>query len=105
MPLRRRLTFAAAAAVAVAVALAAVAAYLAVAGELRSQVDQALQEQLTLGREPGGPPPFRRRPGFGPLPARSGGPTPYIQLLYPNGDGARGVGSGPVGLPGRRPAG
>src|SRR3954453_6049811 len=99
MPLRRRLTFAAAAAVAGRGGLAAVAAYLAVAGDLRSQVDQALQEQLTLRREPGGPPPFRRRPGFGPLPARSGGPTPYIQLVYPHGDVAGVFGSEQVELP------
>jgi two-component system sensor histidine kinase MprB len=81
MPLRRRLTVVAAVAVAVAVALACVVAYLAVRGELISQVDEALTAQTEL------PPP---RPGFGfrgggpgiaTLPARRGGPTPYVQLV------------------------
>src|SRR4051794_14944796 len=97
MPLRRRLTIAAALAVAVAVALAAVAAYLAVAGELRSQVDQALQEQLTVR---GGPPPGQRfDPGFRPLPARRGGPTPYIQAVDPSGNVVALVGTEEVALP------
>jgi two-component system sensor histidine kinase MprB len=98
VPLRRRLTIAAALAVAVAVALASVAAYLAVANELRGQVDEALQEQLQLRL----PPPFRRfrgGPGFGALPARAGGPTPYIQYLDPTGGLAEMLGSEQVALP------
>jgi two-component system, OmpR family, sensor histidine kinase MprB len=86
MPLRRRLMLAAAAAVAVAVALAAVVAYVAVRDELRSQVDDALNQQLA---QRGGPPPFRRfgvGRGFGLLPARLGGPTPYMQLIGPDGE-------------------
>jgi two-component system, OmpR family, sensor histidine kinase MprB len=85
MPLRRRLTLAAAAAVAVAVTLASVVAYVAVRNELRGQLDDQLQQQLQrLGDTP---PPFR---GFGdrtfaPLPARRGGPTPYMQLVGPDG--------------------
>ena len=102
MPLRRRLTIAAALAVAVAVALASVAAYVAVAGELRGQVDEALQEQLQL-RDEGGAPPLRRflggGPGFGPLPARRGGPTPYIQVVDPNGRLFGTFGSEDVALP------
>jgi two-component system sensor histidine kinase MprB len=101
MPLRRRLTIAAAVAVAVAVALASVAAYVAVAKELRGQVDEALQEQLDLFNQTGPPPfrRFRRGPGFGPLPARRGGPTPYIQLVGPGGDVAGVFGSEDVALP------
>jgi two-component system sensor histidine kinase MprB len=82
MPLRRRLTLAAAAAVAVAVALAAVAAYVAVRNELRGQLDDQLEQQLRrLGEA--GPPAFRGfgDRGFAPLPARRGGPTPYMQLV------------------------
>jgi two-component system, OmpR family, sensor histidine kinase MprB len=80
MPLRRRLTLAAAAAVAVAVALAAVAAYVAVRNELRAQVDDQLQQQFALRREPGPPLGFGGR-GFGLLSARRGGPTPYMQIV------------------------
>jgi two-component system sensor histidine kinase MprB len=83
MPLRRRLTVAAALAVGVAVALACVVAYLAVRGELMSQVDQALEQQQLAMQER--PPPFRGN-RFGALPARRGGPTPYIQLLDPAGE-------------------
>ena len=80
LPLRRRMTIAVALAVAVAVALAAAVAYLAVRGELLSEVDRALEDQLTFGAASarprrGGP------PRFGPLPARRGGPTPYIQVI------------------------
>jgi two-component system sensor histidine kinase MprB len=84
MPLRRRLTVATAAAVAVAVALACVVAYLAVRGELVSQVDEALSAQVAMGPRggPGGPPPERLRA----LSARRGGPTPYIQLVRRDGD-------------------
>ena len=80
MPLRRRLTVVAAIAVAVAVALACVVAYLAVRGELISQVDQALTAQAELPLR--GPGLGFRRPGPGPptLSARRGGPTPYIQV-------------------------
>jgi two-component system sensor histidine kinase MprB len=70
MPLRRRLTVAAALAVGVAVALACVVAYLAVRGELISQLDQALTAQVEIG-----PPRVRA------LSARRGGPTPYVQVV------------------------
>ncbi len=88
MPLRRRLTIAAALAVAVAVALAAAVAYLAVRGELRGQVDDALVEQVRTG-DPG-PPPFgpldRLRQRFRPLAPRRGGGAPYVQVVDANGD-------------------
>lgn len=86
LPLRRRMTVAVAIAVAVAVALAALVAYLAVRGSLRDEVDRALEEQRVVPPPPGqGEGPFGRR--FGRLPARFGGPTPYIQLI----DADRGV--------------
>jgi two-component system sensor histidine kinase MprB len=72
------MTLAVAVAVAIAVVLASAVAYLAVRGELRNEVDRALSDQLDVR---GGPPPGRGRPGFGPLPARRGGPTPYIQFI------------------------
>jgi two-component system sensor histidine kinase MprB len=72
------MTAAVAVAVAVAVALACAVAYFAVRGELRSEVDRALQDQLAF-RLP--PPGSGSGPRFGPLPARRGGPTPYIQYI------------------------
>jgi len=71
------MTLAVAVSVAVAVVLAAAVAYFAVRDELRSEVDQALSDQLDFRQ----PPPGRGRPGFDPLPARRGGPTPYIQFI------------------------
>ena len=71
------MTLAVTVSVAVAVVLAAAVAYFAVRGELRSEVDQALSDQLDFRQ----PPPGRGRPDFGPLPARRGGPTPYIQFI------------------------
>jgi two-component system sensor histidine kinase MprB len=100
LPLRRRMTVAVAIAVAVAVALAALVAYLAVRGSLRGEVDRALEEQRVVpppsGGQGQGRGPFGRR--FGRLPARFGGPTPYIQLI----DAGRGVelrGTEPVEIP------
>ena len=91
MPLRRRMTVAVAVAVAVAVVLAAVASYLAVRSELRANVDRALEEQPLDLR--------RRGPGrFGPLPARRGGPTPFIQVIDA-GDGVEVIGTEGVTLP------
>ena len=80
LPLRRRMTIAVAIAVAVAVALAAMVAYLAVREALRGEVDQALEQQRVIP-PPQGPPEGRFGRRFGPLPARFGGPTPYIQLI------------------------
>src|SRR4051794_33801151 len=84
LPLRRRMTIAVALAVAVAVALSAAVAYIAVRDELISEIDQTLQDQTTFGSGPGGgrggPP---RIPS---LPARRGGPTPFVQLLDTSGN-------------------
>jgi two-component system sensor histidine kinase MprB len=91
MPLRQRMTVAVAVAVAVAVIVASAVAYLAVRSELRANVDRALEEQPLDLR--------RRGPGrFGALPARRGGPTPYIQVIDA-GDGVEVFGSEPVVLP------
>jgi two-component system, OmpR family, sensor histidine kinase MprB len=95
MPLRRRLTVAAAVAVAVAVALACAVAYVAVRNELLSQTDDALVDQAQRTQDmPGpGPGPFLGRPrdldrlnrSFPGLPPRRGGAAPYLQLVRPNG--------------------
>jgi two-component system sensor histidine kinase MprB len=97
------MTIAVAVAVAVSVALASLVAYIAVRDELRSEVDRALNDQFDLliagdvpaprGR-PGGP----FRPRFDPLPARRGGPTPYIQGIDA-GDRVVLAGAEPVPLP------
>ena len=57
LPLRRRMTIAVAVAVAVAVALVSTVAYLAVRGELRAEVDRALQDQLDFRGGPSRPAP------------------------------------------------
>ena len=92
------MTIAVAIAVAVAVALAAVVAYLAVRGSVRGEVDRALEEQRVVpppsGQGAGGP--FGGR--FGRLPARFGGPTPYIQVIDA-GSGVELRGSEPVPIP------
>jgi two-component system sensor histidine kinase MprB len=99
LPLRRRMTVAVAVAVAVSVALVALVAYLAVRGELRSEVDRALVSQLDFREGQGIGGPFGRfRPRFGPLPAGRGGPTPYIQAIDA-GRAVRVIGTEPVELP------
>jgi two-component system sensor histidine kinase MprB len=91
MPLRQRMTVAVAVAVAVAVIVASAVAYFAVRSELRANVDRALEEQPLDLR--------RRGPGrFGELPARRGGPTPFIQVIDA-GDGVEVFGSEPLVLP------
>jgi two-component system sensor histidine kinase MprB len=80
MTLRRRVGGAAAIAVAIAVVLMAVISYLVVRGQLRGQVDNALQAQEVAVQH-----------GFGlqrPLPgisANAGGPAPYAQALLADG--------------------
>ena len=96
LPLRRRMTIAVAIAVAVAVALSALVAYLAVRGSIRGEVDRALEEQRLAPLPPGlGE---RRGPRFRPLPARFGGPTPFIQVIDA-GDLARPIGTELVEIP------
>jgi two-component system, OmpR family, sensor histidine kinase MprB len=104
MALRRRLTLASAAAVAVAVVLASAVTFLVVRGQLRGQVDEALEglvPQVTLelpappggGRVPLAPPGIpserlSRRGGVAlalPEPAL-GGPRGYAQLVSSDGE-------------------
>jgi two-component system, OmpR family, sensor histidine kinase MprB len=90
MSLRRRLVLVSAAAVGVAILLAAVVSYVAVRGELRGQVDDALNAQVDRVRRiaplrPGleqGPRPSMPLPA---PPPREGGPAPYVQFISPGG--------------------
>jgi two-component system sensor histidine kinase MprB len=87
LPLRRRMTIAVALAVAVAVALSAAVAYVAVRDQLISEVDGQLQDQSTFGLFPGpGGGRGGGRPRVGTLPARRGGPTPFVQVLDTEGN-------------------
>ena len=100
MSLQRRITLLAAGSVAVAVSLAAIAAYVAVRAELRSEVDRSLSSQarfVTARMEPlrtvtrlplelPAPPPGR------------GGPIAYAQLVTPQ-DAVRPLGAAPLRLP------
>jgi two-component system sensor histidine kinase MprB len=100
MTLRRRLGLAAAVAVAIAVALAAGVAYLVVRNQLRSEVNGELRAQAAQILH--GEPHALDEPLPG-LPASSGGPAPYVQLVIASGQAyAR---QGDVRLPaGRRAA-
>src|SRR5919206_1877087 len=83
MSLRRRLALVAAAAVGVAAVLVAIVSYVAVAHELRSEVDDSLRRQATLITDR----PFFPRPGA-PIPApppREGDSAAYVQLVEPDG--------------------
>ncbi len=98
MPLRRRLTVLAAAVVGITVALAAVATYVAMRGELRGQVDEALRTQGGLIAR------VAARTGVlpAPLPApppQLGGPAEYAQLLGPGGAPLPVLGESPTRIP------
>jgi two-component system sensor histidine kinase MprB len=82
MPLRRRLGLAAAVAVAVAVAIAALISYLVVRGQLRGEVNGELRAQAASILH--GQPHAMDQPLPG-LPASSGGPAPYVQLVLASG--------------------
>src|SRR4051812_20578396 len=104
LPLRRRMTIAVALAVAVSVALAAAVAYIAVRDQLISEVDGQLADQSTSGLFPGpGGGRGGGRPRVGTLPARRGGPTPFIQVLDTEGNflGQIGPESAPLPIDGR----
>lgn len=84
MPLRRRISLAAAAAAAFTVAIAVVLAFVAVRDQLLGQMDdelraQAVQVQATQNIMAG-------LPG---LAASAGGPAPYYQIVLPNRQGSR----------------
>jgi two-component system sensor histidine kinase MprB len=96
MPLRRRITLVAAAVVAVAVAAAVVVSFYAVRGQLMGQIDNELTEQaVQVQNNPVG----SLLRGMPALPAKSGGPIPYWQIVSASGDSLGQ--SGGVNLPGR----
>lgn len=86
MTFRRRLTLLSGGAVAIAVALASLSGYLAVRGQLRTEVDRSLRDRAAGLLDGRGPRPFAGPPGrrFRP-PPRPGGPDAYLQLIAPGG--------------------
>jgi two-component system, OmpR family, sensor histidine kinase MprB len=80
MSLRKRLSLVAATAVAVSIVIAAIFCYFVVRHQLRSQVDTELREQAVLVQQGEG----LNQPLPG-LPANSGGPAPYVQLVSADG--------------------
>jgi two-component system sensor histidine kinase MprB len=82
MPLRKRVSLAAAVAVAAAVALAVLASYLVVRNQLLGQVDTELKAQASTIQHGDYHALDQRLPG---LPASAGGPAPYVQIVLPNG--------------------
>jgi two-component system sensor histidine kinase MprB len=99
MPLRKRVSLAAAAAVAVAVVLALMACYLVVRNQLLSQIDGELRNQAQT-IQTGDVHSLEQ-----PLPsvsASAGGPAPYAQVV--RGDGSVVLSFGGIKLPGTRRA-
>jgi two-component system sensor histidine kinase MprB len=82
MPLRKRVSLAAAVAVAAAVALAVLASYLVVRDQLLGQVNSELKAQASAIQS-GQLHSLDQQ--FAGLPANAGGPAPYGQLVLPNG--------------------
>ncbi|HEY2771115.1 MAG TPA: HAMP domain-containing sensor histidine kinase, partial [Solirubrobacteraceae bacterium] len=80
MSLRKRLSLVAATAVAVSIVIAAIFCYFVVRHQLRSQVDNELRQQAVLVQHGEGL--SQPLPG---LPANSGGPAPYVQLVLADG--------------------
>ena len=80
MPLRRRLSIIAAASVGIAILAASVVCYLVVRNQLRGQVDDSLRAQQAQVEKLGTV--QRAIPG---IPASAGGPAPYVQITFPNG--------------------
>jgi len=80
LSLRRRLSLISGASVGLAILLAAVVSYAVVRGQLRGQVDSALNAQASEVAQTGqinqGPPA---------IPASAGGPAQYVQLVFPDG--------------------
>jgi two-component system, OmpR family, sensor histidine kinase MprB len=82
MSLRRRISFVAAAAVAIAIVLAACVCYFVVRGQLRGQVDSALNAQASAA-EHGNFHALNQQ--FPVIPASAGGPAPYVQAVAQDG--------------------
>jgi two-component system sensor histidine kinase MprB len=83
MPLRKRVSLAAAGAVAAAVAIAMLASYLVVRNQLLGQVSTELRAQGTAVQH-GQTRSLDQQ--FAGLPASAGGPAPYGQVVLPNGN-------------------
>ena len=81
MTLRKRLTLIAAVSVGLAVLIAVGISYMVVRSQLRGQVDNSLRAQATLDENSG----HLYGGGVPGLPARSGGPAPYWQLVLSTG--------------------
>jgi two-component system sensor histidine kinase MprB len=81
MPLRRRLSIISAASVGIAILAASVVCYLVVRSQLRSQIDDSLRAQMQAVQNVGGR-ALENLPG---VPANAGGPVPYAQVVFPNG--------------------
>ena len=82
MSLRKRLSLIAATSVGIAVLLAVLVCYLVVRGQLRGQVDNALQSQSVAVLDHGA---IALGGGFGDLPPNAGGPAPYAQIVATDG--------------------
>jgi two-component system, OmpR family, sensor histidine kinase MprB len=82
MPLRRRVAQAAAAAVGVAILIAAVVCYFVVRGQLRGQVDDALNAQAVAVQHGDLHALARQLPG---IPPSAGGPAQYAQVVASGG--------------------
>ena len=80
MTLRKRLSLIAAASVAIAVTIAVVACYAIVRSQVRGQVTDALNAQMAVVQQSGNV--QRAVPGNA---ASSGGPAPYNQIVFANG--------------------
>src|SRR5262249_25012445 len=78
--LRRRIGLIAGASVAAAVLVAALVCYLVVRDQLRSQIDTALRQQEHVIEQSHTLPSRLPR-----IPARAGGPAPYVPILLANG--------------------
>ncbi len=84
MPLRRRISMAAAAAVAIAVALAVVVCYFAVAYRLHSELNSQLKAEAQVDRAcfAQGSCSYQELPQYG---AANGGSAPYQEIVFANG--------------------
>jgi two-component system sensor histidine kinase MprB len=82
MPLRRRVTIAAAVAGGLAIVLAAFVSYMVVRGQLRGQVDDALNAQAAAIQHGDFHALGARVPG---IPPSAGGPAPYVQVVGASG--------------------
>ena len=104
MGLRTRLTLLSAGVVGITVVLASIVCYLAMRGELRAQVDDALGRQGGLvlqarGEVIGSAAPADRSTRVPAPPPRSGGAAPYVQILDADGNVERRIDTGLPKIP------